>query len=370
MGLQRRALLGLLFLGATPGIVFAQSVDLAPVLAKAMEGSKVPAMGILVIRDGKVASEAVRGVRRNDGADPVTLGDVWHIGSDGKAMTATLIARLVDRGVLSWSKPLDQMLPELAASMNPQYRSVTLVGLLSHHSGLPHDIADVNALHAVFTDKTPASPRQRRYDYVSRALQDAPVAPTTTSSYSNTGPIIASVIAERVTGSSFEDLIRKEVFIPLGMRRVGFGATHSGQNMGHAAGKPTTTEVIPDLFAPAGNMYMPLGDWALFCIDQINGANGGGKLLKPETYRLMQRAQPGGSPVGLGWAVEDEAGGRRGPALAHSGSDGNWYAIVVLFPSAGSGVLVAANAGESMGGDVADKAAIQGVVDTLSPPAP
>jgi CubicO group peptidase (beta-lactamase class C family) len=273
----------------------ASAEDLEPVLAKAMEGSKVPATGILVIRNAKFSGEGVRGVRQNDGTDPVRLDDVWHIGSDGKAMTATLIARLVDRGVLSWSTPLDQMLPELAARRNPQYRSVTLLELLSHHSGLPHDIADGKVLQTMFADKTPASLAQRRYAYISRVLQEAPVASTTASSYSNTGRIIAAVIAERATGSSFEDLIRKEVFISLGMRRVGFGVTRPGQNLGHVAGKPATREVIPDFFAPAGNMYMPLHDWALFCIDQINGANGGGKLLKPQTYRLMQTAQPGGT---------------------------------------------------------------------------
>jgi CubicO group peptidase (beta-lactamase class C family) len=343
--------------------------DLTPFLAKAMENSKVPAMGILLIRDGKVAGEAVRGVRRNDGTDPVRLDDVWHIGSDGKAMTATMIARLVDRGVLSWSTPLDQMLPELAARMNPQYRSVTLLELLSHHSGLPHDspqhIGWGNILHATFAEKTPASLSSAlRYAYISHALQDMPVAPTTVFSYSNTGPIIAAVIAERATGSSFEDLMRKEVFIPLGMPRVGFGVTHRGQNTAHTGGTPVR-HGNPDFFAPAGNMYMPLDDWALFCIDQLEGARGHGKLLKPEAYQLMQTAQPGGGSSGLGWGVGDDEW--RGALLGHEGSDGNWYAIVHLFPDTESGMLVTANAGGDMGGDAADKAAIQPAVEALIP---
>lgn len=75
-------------------------------------------------------------MRRLGSADPVRRGDGWRLGSDGKAMTATMIARLVEQGVLSWDTRLDQMLPDLAASMHPEYRGVTLPDLLSHRSGL------------------------------------------------------------------------------------------------------------------------------------------------------------------------------------------------------------------------------------------
>jgi CubicO group peptidase (beta-lactamase class C family) len=227
--------------------------DLQSILAKAMEGSKVPAMGLLLIRNGKVDAEAVRGVRRNDGADPVQIGDPWHLGSDGKAMTATMVARLVDQGVLSWTKPLDEMLPELAATMQPQYRKVTLIQLLSHHSGLPHDIIDEKVLQALFLDKTSAPLSQKRLTYVARALQDSPVGPTTASSYSNTGLIIAAVIAERTTGVAYEDLVRREVFEPLGMTHVGFGMTRPGQPFGHVDGHPGGPDNSnPPFFAPAG----------------------------------------------------------------------------------------------------------------------
>jgi CubicO group peptidase (beta-lactamase class C family) len=342
-----RSLLAPLLAGLATFAGPVSAADLGSILARSMEGSKVPAMGVLTIRDDKIEGEAVRGVRRNDGTDPVRPDDVWHLGSDGKAMTVTMIARLVDRGVLSWTTPLDQMLPELATTMQPQYRSVTLVQLLSHHTGLPHDIADEKTLHALVWDKSAATLTQRRYNYISRALQDAPVGPTSDANYSNTGLLIAAVVAELATGTSYEELMRKEVFAPLGMSHVGFGVTHSGQPMGHIAGRPARPGVDgnPDFWAPAGNMYMPLEDWARFCIDQLEGASGHGQLLKPETYRLMQTAQPGGDAA-MGWGVQASVVGRRGPALVHGGSDGTWNALAVLFPLSGSGVLVAANTGD------------------------
>jgi len=346
----------------------AAAAGLEPILAKAMEGSKVPAMGLLVIRGERVEAEAVRGVR-DVGGGPVRGDDVWHIGSDGKAMTDAMIARLVEHGVLSWTTPLERMLPGLAASMQPQYRTVTLVQLLSHHSGLPHDIADEKTLQAMFWNQRAGSLTAQRYAYVARALQDPPVGPTSATNYSNSGLLIAAVVAERATGKTYEDLMRQEVFGPLGMTHVGFGVTHPPQLRGHIDGRVATLEdANPAFFAPAGNMYMPLADWARFCIDQLEGARGHGKLLKPESYRLMQTAQPGGDTA-LGFGVQARLAGRRGPVLVHGGSDGTWFALVALFPGSGSGALVTANAGDSMGGDVAATAALKAAVADLAPPA-
>lgn len=348
----------------------ASAGDLEPLLAKAMEGSNVPAMGMLVIRDGKVDGVAVRGVRRNDAADPVKLDDPWHLGSDGKAMTATMVARLVERGLLSWDKPLDAMLPEFAATMSPQYRKVTLIQLLSHHTGLPHDIGDDSALAAFTAQHGREALPAQRLAYVAQALQQAPVGPTTAYNYSNTGLIIAAVVAERAADASYEDLMRREVFEPLDIRHAGFGVTHAGQPFGHIDERPARPDDgNPDFFAPAGNIYMPLGDWARFCIDQLDGSSGKGRLLRPKTYKLMQTAQPGG-PYGLGWGVLASAAGLQGPMLTHAGSDGTWYANVVLLPTRGSGVLVTANAGEKMGAAKAVNQALLTVLRELAPPAP
>jgi CubicO group peptidase (beta-lactamase class C family) len=358
-------------LGAAAAPVFAleSQPDLDAVLAAAMKDRQAPAMGILIIRDGKVAGEAQRGLRRIGGKDAVQPGDVWHIGSDGKAMTATMICRLADRGVLKCDAPLDQMLPDLVADMRPEYRKATLVMLLSHHAGLPHDYHDEKALDPFYTDKRQL--KAQRLAYLKLALTDAPVnTPGTAYSYSNTGYILAAAIAEHATGKSYEDLMREEVFRPLGITSAGFGRTHLGQPEGHVKGHPDeATDANPDFFSPPGNIYLSLEDWAKFCIDQIEGAGGHGKLLEPATYTLMQTAQPNGI-YALGWGAVPKGFGRQGPILTHDGSDGTWYAKVVLFPSFRSGVLVTANAAEDMGGDAAVKAATRAVIESLAPPAP
>ncbi len=361
------ALLATFFVIGLSGPAYAEPVTGLPlVLATAMAAGNTPAAGVLVLRDGRVADIAVRGVRRVDGADPVQLNDAWMIGSTSKSQTVAMIARLADRGVLSWRAPLSKMLPDLAAGMRPEYRGVTLTQLLSHHSGLPENISDMAFFETFFTDRRPAS--EQRLAYITRALSEAPAYPPGTAfGYSNTGFLIAALVAERATGLTYERLMRREVFGPLGMTSAGFGALGPGGLSGHEAGKPAPAS-NPDMFAPAGNLHMSLRDWSRFCLDQLAGAKGHGKLLSPPAYRLMQTAQPNG-PSGLDWGVQARIAGRTGPVLVHGGSDGRWFAYVVLFPGSGNGVLVVDNASTAMGGDTAALAVLASLLPSLAPEA-
>ena len=344
--------------------------NLSPALVAALkEQPSVPAVGAVLIKHGRVEDAEVRGVRRNDGSDPVKISDIWIIGSDAKAMTATMIARLVDRGALRWNERLDEMLPDVARQGRLEYRAVTLVQLLSHRAGLPHDIVDQKQLELIgqLNEPTPA----KRLAYIRLALKDPPInRPGSTFSYSNTGYLIAAAAAERATGHSYEALMRAEIFTPLGMRSAGIGAPGKGQPSGHVHGHPATqADQNPDVFAPAGNIHLSLADWARFCLDQMGGSRGRGRLLRQHTYEFMQFARPN-SEYGLGWGVVSEVGGRTGPALVHAGSDGNWFAEAVLFPQFQSGVLVISNAGESMSGDKADGVVVKMALPDLAPPSP
>lgn len=347
--------------------------DLKTRIAQAMQGTTAPAMAVLVIRDGKVAEHAAQGVRRNDAAPPVTIDDQWMIGSTGKPITVAMIARLVEQGVLGWDTPLSTLLPDLAAQMQPAYRDVTLVQLLSHRAGLPENLTDAAALDAFFVD-TRTLPVQREA-YVKAALAEAPVHPPGTEfAYSNSGFLIAAVIAERATGKDFEALMQSEVFQPLGMTGAGFGPTPAGQPLGHRGGKPVTQapqkadDGVPPIYTAAGNLHMRLQDLALFAIDQLAGSQGKGTLLTPASYALMQTAQPG-SGSGLDWGVQPSIAGRQGPVLVHGGSDGNWLAWVVLFPGQNNGVIAIANAAEDMGADQATMGVLGGLFAELAPAA-
>jgi CubicO group peptidase (beta-lactamase class C family) len=190
-------------------------------------------------------------------------------------------------------------------------------------------------------------------------------------SYSNTGYLVAGAAAEQATGESFEKLIASEVFAPLGMNTVSFEQFGgAGEPQGHVDGRIANRprDANPRMFAPAGGMRMSLADWSRFCIDHLQGGRGQGRLLKQDGYRFLHTGQ-GDTTSALGWGAAPHPMNLRGPALTHSGSDGNWMALVCLFLETGNGVLVAANAADSMGGDKAVLAAIRAIAKTLAEPA-
>ena len=165
--------------------------------------------------------------------------------------------------------------------------------------------------------------------------------------------------------------MRREVFDPLGMKTAAIGVTHDPQTRGHIGGHPASEkEAIPVFFGPAGNMYMSLDDWARFATDAIAGWHGEGKLLKPATYHKVLTPAFAGDTVGLGWGASPTAMGRKGPVLTHAGSDGTWYAVICLFPETRSGLLVAGNAGEDMGGEKVVRATVSALLPCVSAAAP
>jgi CubicO group peptidase (beta-lactamase class C family) len=316
--------------------------DLNSVLAKAMKDSRVPAMAVITIQHGKIT---------NDAPDVVTTKDVWHIGSDGKAMTAAMIARLVYRHILSWDAPLERLLPELAVGMQPTYRSVTLRDLLSHQAGLQANI-EMSALDAFRNDLRPM--HELRLAYATLALAQTPAYPPRTDNlYSNSGLVIAATIAERVTGLSYERLMQRELFGPLHMSSAAFGPTHKGQTLGHGSGRPQTGPDADNapVIAPVGEIHLTMRDWARFAIDQMAGEYGRGKLVSKETYKVLHAPGRPGSEFALGWMLAPSIAAVAGPFLTHAGSNTYWYAVIVLNPRTESGLLIAANAGEDAGAD-------------------
>ena len=322
-----------------------RTATLNTLLDEAMaENPGVPAMAVLVIRNGAVAEQAVRGVRASDAPDPALADDRWHIGSDAKAMTATMIARLVDRGVLSWSAPLKSLLPGVA--MRPEYEDLTLADLLSHRAGLRDldDDADAALLEAAFVDARPLP--QQRLAFAATALNEAPIGPARGESiYSNSGYVLAAVVAEQATGKTFEQLMQAEVFQPLGMS-VAYAPSERGEILGHLEGRPLTglRADNPPLIAPAGAVKLSMADWARFAIDQMAGERGRGALLPAPSYVALHAPQ-GDTAAALGWGVRN-SWPAESPVrlLMHAGSNGHWNALIALSPDQEGGVLIVANA--------------------------
>ena len=316
----------------------------------------MPAMAAAVVTSDSIKFVGAVGVRKRGTEVPVTLDDLWHLGSDGKIMTSTLIARMVERGQLGWDTTLAQVFPEFAPKMHPEFRQVTLLQLLSHHAGLP---ANLN-LGEYSGDDGP----QLRLRAVQNELAKAPESkPGSTYSYSNLGYIIAAAVVEKTTGKAWEQIISDEVFRPLQMNSAGFGGSGTpgkiDQPWPHTEdGEPTAQNGPamdnPPVMGPAGRIHCTIQDWARFVQDQLRGARGEPALLKAESYQKLQ-TQPFGGEYALGWIVVSRPWGG-GKVLNHCGDNTMNFANVWVAPKKDFAILVCVNQSGDKAFDASDEA--------------
>lgn len=307
---------------------------------------RLPALAAAVATDGGLEAVGAVGVRKAGTDVAVTVDDQWHLGSNTKAMTAAMIGRLVERGTLGWDSTIGEVFPELAPSLAPGLRKVTVLHLLSHCSGLP-----ANTLWGL-VPQSGTTRAQRLAVVKSLASVKLLSEPGVKFLYSNLGYVVAGAMAEKAADAAWEDLMRTLLFEPLGMTRAGFGGLGTpgliDQPWPHGeGGKPfekNGPEVDnPPVMGPAGTVHLPLADWARFVADMLRGLRGGKGLLRPETYQKL-RTPPFGGDYALGWGiVEREWGG--GTVLTHNGSNTMNFAVVWIAPERDFAVLVVCNQG-------------------------
>ncbi len=329
----------------------------------------LPALAGAIVNNKGLVSIGAVGVRKRGSNIPVTIDDQFHLGSDTKAMTAALVARLVEQGKLDWNLPIEKLLPKLASSMHSDLRKVTLVHLLSHHAGLAANLETAEQWAEI--DKA-GNLRAQRLAIAKLALSAKPTeTPGKTFLYSNLGYIVAGAVIETAGDAAWEDIITKELFEPLAMKSTGFGPpgfrakplnsrsikplpAKIDQPWPHSSdGKPvepTLQSDNPPAVGPAGRGHMPLSQWAIFAADQLNGARGEPGLLKPASYsRLHTPAFSDSAYTAGGWGYA-----KTDPKfeLMHDGSNTMNYATCWILPQQNLAILVATN----QGGDSANQA--------------
>ena len=308
----------------------------------------VPAMAAAFVKgDGTVICNAV-GFCREGSEETVSADDAFHIGSCTKAMTATMVAKLVERGMLDWEITVAEAFPDLKDRLHPSFRKATLFHFLAHRAGLPDDsrpnAADLRRLRAL-TGRV----QEQRQQMVGWVLARPPAYPLGERMvYANAGYVIAAAMAEAVTGRSWEELMNAEIFGPLGMKRVGFGAPTRVWGHNHLAHgcqpiSPSPEADNPLVLAPAGGVHCSLNDWAKFAVVHLNGAQGKCDFLKPETFQRLHD-DPFKQGYALGWLVVDRKWAQ-GIAFTHAGSNTLWFAVIWLAPKRNAAFLAAANCG-------------------------
>jgi CubicO group peptidase (beta-lactamase class C family) len=277
--------------------------------------------------------------------DPRTLdGDtIFEIGSISKVFTSLLLADMVNRKEVGLDDPAAKYLPEHVKMPERSGKSITLLDLSTHSSGLPRLPSNLKL-------KDPANP------YASYGVDDLyqflsgytlPRDPGSEFEYSNLGGGLLGHLLEYRAGMDYESLIRSRITQPLGMPDTGITLSSSMKRRmatGHnALLAPVASWDFPTL-AGAGALRSSANDMLTF-LEAFLGYKE--SPLAPAMKAMLEVRRPVGKTkfeIALAWSIFGEV-------AWHDGGTGGFRSFVGCDSKARTGVVVLTNASTPSGVD-------------------
>lgn len=169
----------------------------------------VPGMSIAIVKNDSVVFIRGYGVRNINKPDKVDAKTIFGIASNTKAFTAAALGILVDQGKISWDDKVIKYIPYFQLYNHYVTDEMTIRDLLSHRSGLKTFSGDLIWYASSYNRK----------EVIKRAKYLKPAYGFRTHfGYSNIMYLTAGEIVHVVTGKSWDDFIKDNFFIPLGMK--------------------------------------------------------------------------------------------------------------------------------------------------------
>ncbi|QOY63849.1 serine hydrolase [Lysobacter sp. H21R4] len=326
---------------------------------------ELPGIAVGVVVDGKVRQWEVRGETTTGSGERVRRDTLFKVASNTKAMTAALLARQVDAGLLSWDDPVVKHLPGFRMHEDWVTREMQVRDLLIHNSGLGPGAGDLmlwpEPNHFTREDVIAGLKHLKpRWSFRSRYA------------YDNTLYIVAGEVAAAVGGAPYDVLLRREVFEPLGMDGCRIGEWRVADAGSVAAPHVTREgkwaarldgEVVTDMpMAAAGGVRCNLDSmlrWTQAWLGKDGNGSGTDWLSTQQRKAVWTPHMPmplsprmrdwNGShfyAYGYGWRLSDVDGTSK---VAHTGTLSGMYSAVTLLPELDTGfvILINAEAGEA-----------------------
>lgn len=369
----------LLIIAASLFIAPALAVDSARIdtdVATVVQREHLPGIAMGVVEDGEVVYRHVEGARGDGGR--IDQDTLFKIASNSKAMTAALLARLVEQGRLRWDDPVRQHLPGFTMFDPWVGEHMQVRDLLIHNSGLGLGAGDLMLW--------PEPNHYTRADIIAGLAHLKPVTSFRSGyAYDNLMYVVAGEVAAAAGGKPYDQLMREQVFEPLGMQRcqVGQWSTTKVGNVAqpHARRAGRNTVVAADgALSPdtpsmaAGGIRCSLEDmlrWMQVLLDPARAPGWLGDEQRRELWTLHMPMPLGErqrrwdnahvSGYGYGWRVSDIDGQWK---VAHTGTLSGMYSSLALLPDWRTGVVILIN-GE---GEDARTALMQAVLKRYAAP--
>ena len=336
---------------------YAQKKDalegIAKELTAVMEATHAPGFGVAVVKGKEIIYAKGFGYQDYENKIPVDTETLFAIGSSTKAFTSGILGQLRHEDKLSFDDSPIKYIPELRFYNDELNNHVIIKDLMSHRTGIPrHDYSwylfptfDKDSLLARIPYLEPFTGVRRTWYY------------------NNFMFLVQGIIAERITGKSWEDNIRERFFEPLGMSRSNVSIDELEESTNAALGYETDGEgevSKMDYYRiagmrPAGSINSSVSEMSNWLITWINNGTFEGKEIFPAAYvqeaisshMVVGAATPDEELPGLhlanygyGWFISSYKGHYR---VEHGGNIDGFSANVAFYPSDSIGIVVLAN---------------------------
>lgn len=298
---------------------------------------------VLVADNGKVIYKKGFGMANMEWDILNTPDTKFRLGSITKQFTSMLIMQLVAEGKLELQATVSTYLPDYSKINGDK---ITIHQLLTHTSGTPNYTSFPNFFKEL--SRNPYTPTEMVRMFADSTLT---FTPGEKFAYSNSGYILLGAIIEKVTGKSYETVLKEKIFDPLKMTNSGYDHHNTILKKRAAAYemKGSTPENAPyiDMSIPyaAGSLYSTVED--LYLWDQALYTE---KLL-PKKYRDMlfgKYIEGFGQFYGYGWSVGEMPVGNtkeRTDIIGHGGGINGFSTLITRMPEDKSTVILLNNTG-------------------------
>lgn len=289
---------------------------------------------IAVLRRGKDTHVLRAGVADLDTGRPPRPNDHMRIASTAKAFSGAVALSLVDRHDLSLDDTLRERLPQLPEA----WGAVTLRQLLNHTSGLPDYTESPDFLEVLAADPRHRFDSRRLLDYVA----DEPLGfpPGSEYRYSNSDNIAVALMAEAVTSTPYEELLRELVYAPLGLHDT---SLPQGYRMpepylhGYDVTPPPPPEDVSEILSASGvwasgGIISTPADMTRFIRGYAGGALYGRQVVREQRKWIAGASEPAGPGRNTAGLAIFRYATRCGVVLGHTGNFPGYTQLIAATP--------------------------------------
>ena len=292
----------------------------------------------LLILNDRVVWHQAQGMADVATKTPLQPNSIYYIQSMTKPIISVAIMQLVERGLLELDDPIEMYIPEakdLGVALNlglgldsptqEVNRSLTIIDLLTHTSGLSHGLGDSKLDQQLFKELYDETLNYRSHksleDRVFMLLSFPLVAQPGTQWYYSAGTDVLALILQRVSKQSIPTYLKTNIFDPLDMHDTGYNLDelqsrrvmklHSRNEKDrvkrHEKQVPTSKNTI---YGGTHGLFSTATDYAQFCLMILhNGTWNGAQILKADTVKNIRTNHTAnlyneeGAGFGLGFSV-------------------------------------------------------------------